>query len=219
MGHRCPKRQRADTHQRPPSGRASQMGARPSCPRSHRRRDRFNREVRGFLRGTTRDHRRKPLSSPSRGAESARVESGDAEAAARRDDAFTLGRVPLHATGCAALPASAQLAPPQALRGAAGGAGGRSWATSGRLPAGNPALCGNCIRSLQKIGIMGAEIPVSLLFADIRGSTTIAERMAPPSSGPSSPTSTGPPRRLSSGTTASWTSSWATRSSVSTSAG
>jgi adenylate cyclase len=61
-----------------------------------------------------------------------------------------------------------------------GGAGGAILGHVGFARfAGNPALCGNCIRSLQKIGIMGAEIPVSLLFADIRGSTTIAERMAP----------------------------------------
>ena len=47
-----------------------------------------------------------------------------------------------------------------------------------RFP-GNPAICGSCIKDLNKIGVFGAEIPVSLLFADIRGSTTIAERMSP----------------------------------------
>lgn len=47
-----------------------------------------------------------------------------------------------------------------------------------RFP-GNPAICGSCIKSLNKMGVYGAEIPVSLLFADIRGSTTIAERMSP----------------------------------------
>jgi adenylate cyclase len=41
--------------------------------------------------------------------------------------------------------------------------------------AGNPAICTNCIKSLNKIGVYGAEIPVSLLFADIRGSTSIGE--------------------------------------------
>ena len=45
--------------------------------------------------------------------------------------------------------------------------------------AGNPAICNSCIKSLQKIGIAGAEIPVSMLFADIRGSTTIAEPLSP----------------------------------------
>ena len=44
---------------------------------------------------------------------------------------------------------------------------------------GNPAICGNCITSLNKVGTFGAEIPVSLLFADIRGSTSIGERMTP----------------------------------------
>ena len=44
---------------------------------------------------------------------------------------------------------------------------------------GNPAICGNCIRDLNKVGVYGAEIPVSLLFADIRGSTGIGERLSP----------------------------------------
>ena len=47
-----------------------------------------------------------------------------------------------------------------------------------RFP-GNPAICGSCIKSLNKMGVYGAEIPVSLLFADIRGSTGIAERSSP----------------------------------------
>lgn len=45
--------------------------------------------------------------------------------------------------------------------------------------AGNPAICNSCIKGLQKVGVFGAEIPVTLLFADIRGSTTIGERMEP----------------------------------------
>lgn len=44
---------------------------------------------------------------------------------------------------------------------------------------GNPAICSSCIRSLQKMGVAGAEIPVSLLFADIRGSTALGERLSP----------------------------------------
>jgi adenylate cyclase len=44
--------------------------------------------------------------------------------------------------------------------------------------AGNPLLCNFCIKSLQKQGVQGAEIPVSLLFADIRGSTGIGERLS-----------------------------------------
>jgi adenylate cyclase len=48
----------------------------------------------------------------------------------------------------------------------------------GRYP-GNPTICGWCIRDLQREGVQGAEIPVSLLFADIRGSTGIGERLPP----------------------------------------
>jgi adenylate cyclase len=44
---------------------------------------------------------------------------------------------------------------------------------------GNPALCENCIRQFTKSGIRGAEIPATLLFADIRGSTAIGERLQP----------------------------------------
>ena len=45
--------------------------------------------------------------------------------------------------------------------------------------AGNPSICNFCIKDLQKMGVQGAEIPVSLLFADIRGSTAIGERLSP----------------------------------------
>jgi adenylate cyclase len=45
--------------------------------------------------------------------------------------------------------------------------------------AGNPDICGSCIKGLNKIGVLGAEIPVTLLFADIRGSTGIGERSSP----------------------------------------
>jgi adenylate cyclase len=48
----------------------------------------------------------------------------------------------------------------------------------GRYP-GNPALCKNCITEFRKQGLTGAEIPVTLLFADVRGSTGIGERMSP----------------------------------------
>ncbi|HET7828899.1 MAG TPA: adenylate/guanylate cyclase domain-containing protein [Candidatus Limnocylindrales bacterium] len=47
-----------------------------------------------------------------------------------------------------------------------------------RFP-GNPSICAACIKDLNKIGVYGAEIPVSLLFADIRGSTGIGERLSP----------------------------------------
>jgi adenylate cyclase len=44
---------------------------------------------------------------------------------------------------------------------------------------GNPSLCSNCVGSFRKTGLRGAEIPVTLLFADVRGSTGIAEGMRP----------------------------------------
>jgi adenylate cyclase len=47
-----------------------------------------------------------------------------------------------------------------------------------RFP-GNPSICVSCIKDLNKLGVMGAEIPVSLLFADIRGSTSIGELLSP----------------------------------------
>ena len=45
--------------------------------------------------------------------------------------------------------------------------------------AGNPSLCIKCIREFRKAGTFGAEIPVTLLFADVRGSTSIGERLRP----------------------------------------
>ena len=45
--------------------------------------------------------------------------------------------------------------------------------------AGNPAICNSCIKSLQKVWVFGVELPVTLLFADIRGSTGFGERMSP----------------------------------------
>jgi len=61
-----------------------------------------------------------------------------------------------------------------------GGAGGAVMKHFGfsRLPA-NPAICQNCIRQFRKHGMTGAEIPLSLLFADVRGSTGIGERLNP----------------------------------------
>ena len=47
-----------------------------------------------------------------------------------------------------------------------------------RFP-GNPAICQACVKSFREKGLTGAEIPVTLLFADVRGSTGIAERMTP----------------------------------------
>lgn len=43
----------------------------------------------------------------------------------------------------------------------------------------NAQLCKSCIGSLVKLGVGGAEVPISLLFADIRGSTGFGERLRP----------------------------------------
>jgi adenylate cyclase len=43
----------------------------------------------------------------------------------------------------------------------------------------NPQLCKMCIGNLAKQGVGGAEIELSLLFADIRGSTALGERLRP----------------------------------------
>src|SRR5919197_444271 len=43
----------------------------------------------------------------------------------------------------------------------------------------NPQLCKNCIGQLAKQGVGGAEIELSMLFADIRGSTGLGERLRP----------------------------------------
>ena len=48
----------------------------------------------------------------------------------------------------------------------------------GRFP-GNPAICKFCMGGFRKQGVTGSEIPVTLLFADVRGSTSIAEGMRP----------------------------------------
>jgi adenylate cyclase len=45
--------------------------------------------------------------------------------------------------------------------------------------AGNPSLCRMCITQMRKRGMSGVEIPVSLLFSDVRGSTAMGERMRP----------------------------------------
>ena len=45
----------------------------------------------------------------------------------------------------------------------------------------NPQLCKNCMKGLAKQGVGGAEIEISMLFADIRGSTGLGERLGPAS--------------------------------------
>src|SRR5215216_4192873 len=47
-----------------------------------------------------------------------------------------------------------------------------------RSPA-NPALCAKCLGKLRKQGMSGVEIPVTLLFSDVRGSTALGEQMRP----------------------------------------
>jgi adenylate cyclase len=41
----------------------------------------------------------------------------------------------------------------------------------------SPRFCQSCRRSLAKFGLGGAEVPVTMLFADLRDSTGLAERM------------------------------------------
>ena len=43
----------------------------------------------------------------------------------------------------------------------------------------NPQLCKNCMKALTKQGVGGAEIEISMLFVDIRGSTGLGERLGP----------------------------------------
>ena len=43
----------------------------------------------------------------------------------------------------------------------------------------NAQLCKNCVGALTKMGVGGAEVELSMLFADIRGSTGLGERLRP----------------------------------------
>ncbi len=43
----------------------------------------------------------------------------------------------------------------------------------------NPQLCKNCMKHLTRQGVGGAEVEISMMFADIRGSTGLGERLKP----------------------------------------
>lgn len=43
----------------------------------------------------------------------------------------------------------------------------------------NPALCTKCTVELGKAGVGGVEIPCTMLFSDVRGSTSLGERLRP----------------------------------------
>jgi adenylate cyclase len=59
------------------------------------------------------------------------------------------------------------------------GAGGFVARRLGFAPwAKNPNLCGACFRTLTKAGLGGAEVEITILFADVRGSTGLAEGMS-----------------------------------------
>jgi adenylate cyclase len=60
-----------------------------------------------------------------------------------------------------------------------GGVGGMVFRPLGYGRSGNPALCTKCVAQLRKFGRSGVEIPVSLVFSDVRGSTSLGERMRP----------------------------------------
>jgi adenylate cyclase len=45
--------------------------------------------------------------------------------------------------------------------------------------AGNPSMCNKCIHQLRQQGLTGVEIPASLVFSDVRGSTALGEHMTP----------------------------------------
>lgn len=60
------------------------------------------------------------------------------------------------------------------------GIGGRVMKLFGKGPwERNPNVCGLCARGLRKLGPGGAEVELTLLFADIRGSTALADSMTP----------------------------------------
>ena len=44
---------------------------------------------------------------------------------------------------------------------------------------GNPSLCSKCVNEMRRQGVTGLDIPASLVFSDVRGSTTLGEQMTP----------------------------------------
>ena len=60
-----------------------------------------------------------------------------------------------------------------------GGLGGTAFRAMGYGRSANPALCIKCTTELGKSGMTGVEIPCTLLFSDVRGSTTLGEGMRP----------------------------------------
>jgi adenylate cyclase len=60
-----------------------------------------------------------------------------------------------------------------------GGLGGLIFKQAGYKQSLNPALCTKCITALRKHHMTGVEIPITLLFSDLRGSTAIGERLRP----------------------------------------
>src|SRR6476620_994829 len=60
-----------------------------------------------------------------------------------------------------------------------GGLGGAVFRQLGYGKSGNPSLCMKCVLELRSFGMSGVEIPVSLVFSDVRGSTALGERMRP----------------------------------------
>lgn len=60
-----------------------------------------------------------------------------------------------------------------------GGLGGIALRPLGFGRSSNPALCMKCTVELGKAGVRGVEIPCTLLFSDVRGSTALGEHMRP----------------------------------------
>lgn len=60
-----------------------------------------------------------------------------------------------------------------------GGLGGKAFAALGYGRSSNPALCNMCTVKLKQAGLTGVEIPCTFLFSDVRGSTSLGERMRP----------------------------------------